>query len=440
MKSMDHHDFQNGSSQKSALIKTRPTQTKVKHIILKQYLDAWGSIIINGLRHQHRTIRLVYIDCNAYAGRYSADIEDAASTQNIQPIFGTPIIGVQALDSLMSWAKTASNIELYTNAILIEKNEKVYRELKQSLHMAGILDRVRETDHFSDLQNGEIALLCEDSISLAPHLLRYTQTGFKFSLFLLDPYGPTGIPFTFINEIIRQPRHDVIINMPYQDLHKKSGMALKTELGRAESEIVKHYDAMFGHTRWRSIVREIAEKASGRALKEILTSNETNEILNLEVALMHCYREALLSADPKLSVKSIDLHFPDRERTMFYLYLTTHDPSGALKMNEILWNAEYQEHELRWKLRDLKQTANQPTLWELPAPPLVRAPRSTSEEIAVHIKSLLNKKRLTRRNIYAALADESYFALEIDKALRLLKKQGFASFEGSLANDTIVSL
>lgn len=436
MKNSDQHNQQNEDSQENVLIKPRSTQTKVKHIILKRYLEAWGGIIINGLRKLQKPIHLIYIDCNAYTGRYSGDIEAIVANRNTQPIFGTPIIGIQALDSLATWAKNEPKIHLSTNTILIEKNEKVYRELRQSLNMAGMLSRVRETYNFSGLRGGEIALLHDDSLCLAPQLIRYTQADFKFSLFLLDPFGPKGIPYAFVSKIIERPRHDVIINMPYQDLHKKTGMAIKSELKQAESEIVKHYDAMFGHTQWRNIVREIAEKAKDREIKEMLTLAETREILDLEVALMHCYRRALLSVDPKLSVKSIELHFPDRERTMFYLYLTTHDPNGALKMNEILWDAEYQEYELRWKLRDLKQAVNQLPLWELPIPPLERPPRATIEEIATHIRNLLGGKMLTKRNLYAALEDEPYFASEINKALSLLKKQGFASFEGSLTNDT----
>jgi three-Cys-motif partner protein len=422
-------------------IKPRSTQTKVKHTILNHYLRDWGSIIINGLKQFRQPIYLVYVDCNAYTGRYSRDIENIPSSDNPQPIFGTPIIGVRGLDMLVNGVKKDENVEIHTNVILIEKDEKNYLELKRSLRMAGLLPRVRETDDFASLRNGEIALLCEDSIHLAPRLIRYTQAGFKFSLFLLDPYGPKGIPFTFVKEIIRQPRHDVIINMPYQDLHKKSGMALKLELRQAESEIVKNYDAMFGHTGWQSIVREIAERAKSRELKEMFASEETSEVLDLELALMQCYRKALLSTDPDLSVKSIELHFPDRERTMFYLYLTTHDPNGALAMNKVLWDAKYQEHELRWKLRDLRRNAHQLPLWgDSLSPPVDQSPRATIEDIAKRIQELLGGKSLSKRDVYAALADEPYFANEINKALTFLKGQDLASYQSPVKNNTLISI
>lgn len=440
MKPIHQSHSEDERNQETILIKPRPTQTKVKHLILKRYLNAWGSIIINGLRRQPRPIHLVYIDCNAYAGRYSGDIEAPTVNQSSQPIFGTPIIGIQALDSLADWVKNDPMLQLRTNTILIEKNENVYQELKRSLGMAGLLQRARETRNFSSLKDGEIALLCADSTNVIAELIHYTQAGSKFSLFLLDPYGPKGIPFPFVRTIIQPLRHDVIINMPYQDLHKKSGMAMKSDLMKAESEIISNYDAMFGHDRWQHIVRAIAEKAKGKAIEIALASDSTGDVLDLEVALMECYRKSLRSVDASLSVKSIGLHFPDRERTMFYLYLTTHDSNGALKMNELLWDAQYQEHELRWKLRDIKQRGNQLSLWDLPAPSLQRPPRDTTEAIAERIKTVLHGKTICRRDIYGIFADEAYFASEIDKALRYLRTHDLASFEGTLTNNTRIMI
>ena len=156
---------------------------------------------------------------------------------------------------------------------------------------------------------------------------------------------------------------------------------------------------------------------------------------------MQCYRKALLSTDPDLSVKSIELHFPDRERTMFYLYLTTHDPNGALAMNKVLWDAKYQEHELRWKLRDLRRNAHQLPLWgDSLSPPVDQSPRATIEDIAKRIQELLGGKSLSKRDVYAALADEPYFANEINKALTFLKGQDLASYQSPVKNNTLISI
>ncbi len=76
----------------------------------------------------------------------------------------------------------------------------------------------------------------------------------------------------------------------------------------------------------------------------------------MEQELINYYRDALQSADPDITVKSMKLHFPDRNRAMYYLYLTTHDPSGARQMNKVLSEAWLQEHEFRWEyLRERKE-------------------------------------------------------------------------------------
>jgi hypothetical protein len=114
MKSMRQHNQHGNSNQGAELIKPRPTQTKVKHTILEKYLGAWGGIIINGLsQHASATIHLVYIDCHASYGRYNGEMEDHATRRDAQPIFGSPIIGVKALDTLAAWAKKRPFSTLY---------------------------------------------------------------------------------------------------------------------------------------------------------------------------------------------------------------------------------------------------------------------------------------------------------------------------------------
>lgn len=72
-------------------IKSRPPQTKVKHTILEKYLNAWGGIIINGLRKQLTNIHLVYIDCNASTGRFAGELEAAVAKREAQLVYGSVV-------------------------------------------------------------------------------------------------------------------------------------------------------------------------------------------------------------------------------------------------------------------------------------------------------------------------------------------------------------
>ena len=145
--------------------------------------------------------------------------------------------------------------------------------------------------------------------------------------------------------------------------------------------------------------------------------------------------------DSRLTVKLVDLQFPDRARTIFYLFLTTHDPTGALSLNKILYNAKLWEQEIRSVRRFSREIETgqmaffsaQEHLAEPTAPP-----RPLAETVAAEILSRFSNKSATRRAVYRELAAEEYFREELDKALNLLRRQGKAQFEGTLTNDKII--
>lgn len=422
-------------------LKARPTQTKVKHIILEEYLEAWGGIIVNGMRQRANDARsqgkpfdlhFVYVDCFSYVGRYSGELEDEGAGRVPTSVFGSPIIGVQILDKLAIWAKS-QGVPLRVNAILIEQDPPHFAELIQTLNMTGLSPRVRQTQDFNSLKDSQIAVVQADSTTLATQLVNYTQSGYTFSFYLLDPYGPTGIPLPFVSQIIKPNRHDVIINMPYLDLHKKTGIASKGNLSPEEKSLIANYDAMFGHTRWQNIAQQLSQL------------NDTTSIQGqkLEIQLVDYYKDALGSVDSNLSVKSIPLRFPDKERTMFYLYLTTHDADGALQMNQILCEAGYQEDDLRYRLRhSKKQQGGQQTSFfdtnSVPPPPPVE--RDSDEIVGEVIAKKLSGRTLTRKEIYKAMADEPYFAKEINKALTSLKRKGRADYPSTVTNNTLITI
>jgi three-Cys-motif partner protein len=423
-----------------AEIKPRSTQTKVKHTILKDYLKSWGGIIINGWRRNPNQLHLVYVDCNASFGRYNGELEDKVARRQTKPVYGSPIIGVDTLDELAAWVREDVGIRIRTNTILFEQEHNIFNDLKTSLKMAGLAERVRETEEFFSLKDGEIAILHLDSTLMASKLIAYTQSGYTFSFFSLDPYGPKGIPLSFVSEVVRQQRHDVIINVPYYDLHKKTGIVPKHNQLSSDEKLLQNYDDMFGNKEWQYIVKALdtdpmreGQDALMQETKDPSTSLSENAIEagNLEIELMNCYKKSLLSVDPGLTVKSIGLNFPDRERRIYYLYLTTHDPTGALKMNEILWYAGFQEHELRWELMELKKHGPQSPLplFEYEAPLPQTPQRKSIEEIAKQIRALFAGKIKTKKEIYSALSDEPYFNGEIDRALTYLKRQKQAFFD-----------
>jgi three-Cys-motif partner protein len=416
----------------SRSIKVRAIQTEVKHVILRKYLKSWGGIILGGIsRKGVRDAHFIYVDANAYRGWYPGNQSAEISRIMSAKVYGSPIIGIEALDELVLFAQNKYSIRLRVNMILVEENVIYFRELVETLRQKGYDNRlVINPPNLASLTDKQIAVINGDSTAIVEDLVRFTSSGQKFSLYFLDPWGASGIPLKgYVDKIISRRRHDVIINFPFHDLHLKTGLAQRPELRADQGQRLMYIDRMYGHERWRTFATDIDEETDQR------------EPLQLEPKLFDNYRDTLSSVDSGLAVKSIRMRFPERERTMYYLFLTTHDPTGALAMNKLLWDAKLMENELRWQLREKRGAApEQLPLFHTPAPPPTDQPkeRPSKEEIANHIFDLLQGRRLVLREVYRTLADEPYFDSEVDSALRQLRRQKRARFSGDLGNETVI--
>ncbi len=426
-------------------LRPRDTQTKVKHEILSKYLDVWGGIIIVGLKNSKRKTQkhFIYVDCFSYLGKYSGEKEDSVQNKSVDNVYGSPIIGVLALDRLVNFAQKMG-VNIRVNSILIEKDRKTYEELIKTLSEAGFSNRLVETTDFHNLSSGQIALVNADTTTIANQLLSYTTQPDTWAFYLVDPYGPSGIPRNFVEKIIRQERHDVMINFIYEDLPRKGGLALKENLKPELKQQVDNWSNAFGSEDWINIARVLSEqdnKFIENAEKEYVNGHQftSEEIADIkEQKFVESYLEVLSSIDSSLAIKLVNLKFSDKDRTIFYLFLTTHDANGALALNEILYKAKLLEYELRYRLQLVKRTApppGQPHLLPLQddelIPPKPESPsRPTNEEIGKVITDRFSGKQVTKKDILKELVNTFFFRSEVDKALRYLRKQKLVEFEG----------
>lgn len=447
-------------------LQQRDVQTQVKHKILERYLKAWGGIILHGLRRSAARMQrgrlahhFVYVDCCAGVGRYACNTEDFFLERVAGPVPGSPVLGIRVLDELTEMASRYS-IDLKVDTILIENDNQRFEGLMDTLSSEGLALRAKQTSDFDRLGPGEIAVLNTDWTQVVDQLLKYTGPRYTKAFYLIDPYGPTGIPRHAVQPIVKNREHDVMINFPYYDLQKKAGSAHT----KRHQLHVGHWTNVFGNEKWLQIVQEIesvrasrdalldamgitARDAEGDPLFEelkssgFLTDKRLTELI--ERRLVDLYKETLSEIDSTLSIKRVRLRFPDKERPMFHLFLTTHDPSGALRLNKVLDDARLWEHELRYirrsALRQRPKDERQlsfltPVAPEVPEPEIPR--RLTIEECAEDILQRFSGKTATRRDVYRELADEPYFPEEVNKAIKYLKRQGKVSFSGKLANDS----
>jgi len=437
-------------------LKPRNTQTKVKHEILSRYLETWGSIIVSGLINAKRLRQwhFVYVDCFSYSGKYSGEKEDDFQNKVPKTVYGSPIVGINALDKLAVHAQKMG-VRIRVNTILVEKDKKTYEGLKDTLQEVGFADRVKETRDFHGLGDGQIALTNADSTLITDDLLSYTTQPDTWVFYLIDPYGPSGIPHNFVQKIISQERHDVMINFIYEDLPRKGGLALKENLKPELKQQVDNWTNAFGSDDWIKIAQNtvLAEK-DNEFIQETLeeygkdiafTKEELADIK--EQKFVEAYYNVLSKMDSSLAIKLVNLKFSDKNRTMFYLFLTTHDATGALALNEILYDAKFLEFELRYRLQMAKRTA--PPQGQIPLFPVqdeeLRAPepekptRPTNEEVGNFIMERFSGRQSTKKDVFKELANSFYFRNEVDKALRYLRRQNLAQFVGEPKHYTLIT-
>lgn len=433
-------------------LKTRKTQTQVKHEILSKYLDVWGGIIVQGLKHAKRQNlwKFIYIDCFSNSGKYLCDHELIYQNSLVNdPVYGSSIIGIRALDKLKNHA-TQFGINISTNVILVEKDPRIFSNLKNNLSECGYLDRVIETTDFNILQNNQIAIVNDDSTKISNKIIEFSNKPGTWAFYLLDPYGPSGIPYDFVKSIIACENHDVMINFIYEDFLRKTGMAINNDLKPSHQKLVQLWRNVFGDDIWEQVIMEkIKDFREGKYWKinfsgipfddidnqEVLTDDKLNEIK--ERSFVYVYRDVLKKMDPNISIKLSALQFPDKDRTMFYLFLSTHDPTGALKLNEILYKAKLLEFDLRNRNLTLKNIPKgQLSLWNpldnISKPEKVIRP--SYEDISKEIHECFIGRTLAKREIYREMVDSQYFPIEIDNSLKLLQKHGKIKFNGQKIN------
>lgn len=442
-------------------LKPRDTQTKVKHDILSRYLDIWCGIIFSSLRKKRkRDWHFVYVDCFAYTGRYAGESENVIQNYPTQIIYGSPILGIKALDKFANHAHKLG-IQIRTNAILIEKNLNYYEALIETLNQLNLDSRVKLTRNFSSLKSSEIAIVNDDSISLVDDLTTYTSRDYTWSFYLLDPLGPSGIPYDFVSKIVSQERHDVMINFMYMDFIRKAGMAIANNLEPQHKKLVDNWTAVFKSESWKKITQDIYSeirrhqywrdevlegiKLDDMGEDDLLSDQQLDEYK--ERILVNLYRGVLRRIDPDLDIKLVDVRYPDKERTMFYLFLTTHDPTGALSMNKVLYEAKYSEQKLRNRYSIAKKADPLPGQLRFPTfaniKPIVPDPdpqqRPSTEEIADYLLRHFSRKDLTRREVYRRVTNTYFFPNEVDKALIHLKENHKADFSDELFHDTVIN-
>jgi hypothetical protein len=170
---------------------------------------------------------------------------------------------------------------------------------------------------------------------------------------------------------------------------------------------------------------------------------------DLEVDLSNLYQAQLQAADQNVTVKRVPLKFSTSDRTIYYLFFTTHDPTGALELNEQLDKAKLWELGLRWNLRQdryvsREMSSGQQSFFDfdtlksfMPSPPSAEQRSVNIERLAQDIYAQWSQAIPTRKVIYRWLVDTTLYSSEIDQALTWLKRHGYADFDSRKVHEPI---
>lgn len=187
--------------------------TKGKHLVLRNYLDAWLPIVGRYNR------RILFIDGFAGPGKYQDGEE------------GSPLIALNAFCEHSAREKISAEVVF----IFIEKDERsanylesLITPLRSGLPMNCSVDVIN--NKFDSTMNKIMDLLDEQEKNLAP------------SFIMVDPFGVSETPMAVIARILRNPKSEVFISFMYDYINRF----------RSNPTFAPHLDELFGGTEWRN--------------------------------------------------------------------------------------------------------------------------------------------------------------------------------------------
>ena len=262
---------------------TYKEHTKVKHEILSKYLSGWIRI----LGRHHR--RICYFDCFAGRGKYEGGEK------------GSPLIALETAGRLKRQFEYLDEIIL----TFIEKNKSNFENLVK------VLEEEKNTS--PEKYDGiKIIPINDEFAKVAKEILDRLGKRLAPSLFFIDPFGFSGVPFEIIKELLAIPRVEVFITFMVRDVNRF--------LDSPKHKI--SIEELFG-------VNNVLEILSGKEYS----------YLPREQALLKLYRDRLHCDAGVRYTLPFRVSADERLQTTYSLIHATNHPKGCELMKEIMYKA-----------------------------------------------------------------------------------------------------
>lgn len=262
---------------KSSTIWKMPRHTKMKHVILSDYLKGWYPILCSFNR------RILYIDGFAGPGIYKNGEK------------GSPII---ALDCARNHI-----IELKSEIVFvfIEAKEDRCESLKSIIEKMELPDNFKVEvvcGEFNDKLTETFEYLDEQEKRIAPCFV------------LIDPFGYSQTPFSIIHKIMSNPKCEVMITFMYDSINRFIGESDKEEI----------FDNLFGTEKWREIRNINGPKKRKKFLRNL-------------------YLEQL-QQDANIKYVQLFEMINKHNHTTYFLFYCTNNSKGLELMKTAMWNID----------------------------------------------------------------------------------------------------
>ena len=186
--------------------------TRGKHLVLRQYLDAWLPIM------RQSNARVLFIDAFAGPGKYSGG-ED-----------GSPIIALRALIGHNAQGIMKGEI----NFLFIEK------EPDRCDHLIRVVQEIEEQRP----ENCNISVrnsTFDDTLSEVLDQIDLQNAQLAPSFVMVDPFGVSGTPMSLLERILKNPKTELYVSFMYESINRFT----------AHENFEKPLDELFGCPDWR---------------------------------------------------------------------------------------------------------------------------------------------------------------------------------------------
>ena len=175
---------------------------------------------------------------------------------------------------------------------------------------AGILQEI--ADSFDVPKNFQIEISRGESFETAFERILESYRGRQLppTFAFIDPFGWSGVPFSVIREIMRNPSCEVLVNFMYEEINRF--------LGHPDQE--PNFDSFFGTDEWREGLRLRDPRIRNRFLHDLY------------------YRQMRQSAGAEY-VRSFEMR-NERDVVDYYLFHATNNILGLSRMKAAMWNVD----------------------------------------------------------------------------------------------------